>query len=96
MGVPVLISRFYKAANEHRWAIRLYLFSSVQELTSLSILGHEFAKANSLLHGTTDVHVRSELPSMAYGGHEFAKANSLLRGTTAIRGGAELTSLSIR
>ena len=55
MGVPVLISRFYKAANEYRRAIRLYLFSSVQELTSLSILGHEFAKANSLLRGTTAI-----------------------------------------
>ena len=74
MGVPVLISRFYKAANEYRRAIRLYLFSSVQELTSLSILGHEFAKANSLLRGTTDVHVRSELTYLSILGHEFAKS----------------------
>ena len=96
MGVPVLISRFYKAANEYRRAIRLYLFSSVQELTSLSILGHEFAKANSLLRGTTAIRGGAELTSLSILGHEFAKANSLLHGTIAIHGGAELTSLSIR
>ena len=55
-----------------------------------TLLDDEFANANSLLLGTTDIRVRSELISVSKSARQvFLSKNLLLFGTTAIRGGVE-------
>ena len=67
--------------------LSLTLSKSVHPCT---LLDDEFANANSLLLGTTDIRVRSELISVSKSARQvFLSKNLLLFGTTAIRGGVE-------
>jgi len=82
LGVPALISRFYRAENESRRAIRLYLFA-------LSMNGK---KDTASIPNAVQI-----LTSMSKSARQvFLSKNLLLFGTTAIRGGVEqCTSLYI-